>query len=77
MIGCLNKYLRGIDILVGTLRKRGRPKKDDGKSNVISIRLSKDERDMLDFICLKRNESPSNAMRQALRAQYNLAKFMN
>ena len=62
---------------MNVLKKRGRPRTENSRSNMISIRLSKDERDMLDFICLKRNESPSDAMRQALRAQYNLAKFMN
>jgi hypothetical protein len=52
-------------------RGRGRPKKRDDNSERFEIRLSKDERAMLEHMEIESNKTKAEHIRKALRMYYN------
>lgn len=70
----LYRMRKGIDIFVDVLKKRGRPKSEDSKFVQLRVRLSRDESEMLDYVCAKRHQIRTEVVRQAIKAQYNLEK---
>lgn len=54
------------------VRKRGRPKKETSKEERFDVRLSDDEKSILNFMSDELNISRSDVMRQALKMMYVL-----
>ncbi len=55
-------------------KKRGRPPKENSKINIVTIRMSKNEKDMLEYLTKKTGVSVSNIVRNGIRMSYNLEK---
>ena len=55
-------------------KKRGRPCKDNKKSNQYRLRMTDEELAMLDFVSGKTGESKADVFRRLLKMAYNLAK---
>lgn len=58
-------------------KRRGRPVKDRAKSNVFMIRLSDDEREMIEYLASEDDMTKTDVIRKAVKAQYNIKKFLN
>lgn len=58
-------------------KRRGRPVKDRAKSNVLMIRLSDDEREMIEYLASEDDMTKTDVIRKAVKAQYNIKKFLN
>lgn len=56
-------------------RKRGRPRKENPKSERVNIRLNAEEREMLSFIAYKTGKKHTDIIREALKMKYNLTKY--
>ena len=56
------------------MKVRGRPCKDESRSERISLRLSKDEFEKLAFLSEKTHVSASDILRNGIRLQYNIHK---
>ena len=56
------------------MKVRGRPCKDEGRSKVISLRLSMDEASKLVYLSEKTGMSVSDILRNGIRLQYNIHK---
>lgn len=56
--------------------RRGRPKKDtkERKNHVYMLRLSDKEKEMLDYICIVKDEKSSDVLRRVLKMAYELVK---
>lgn len=52
--------------------RRGRPPKEDSKSEKFLLKLTPDERSDLDYLSSITEESKSEILRKAFRAYYNL-----
>lgn len=57
------------------LKKRGRPKVSNPRSNRCELRLSEEDLIMLDYICEKEYLTRAEALRRGIRIQYNLKKY--
>lgn len=58
-------------------KRRGRPVKDRAKSNVFMLRLSDDEREMIEYLASEDDMTKTDVIRKAVKAQYNIKKFLN
>ncbi|WP_130436408.1 plasmid mobilization protein [Cuneatibacter caecimuris] len=56
-------------------KKRGRPPKNDTKTDQYRLRLNDEERTMLEHLAEESGVSMSEILIRGLRMQYNLAKF--
>lgn len=59
-----------MDMNITAKRGRGRPRKRDDNSERFEIRLSKDERAMLEHMEIESDKSKSEHIRRALRMYY-------
>lgn len=57
--------------------KRGRPVTGQAKNNRLNVRLSDEYNDMINYICEKKGITKTDVLEEAIRMQYNLAKFMD
>lgn len=55
---------------------RGRPVTGRAKGNQINVRFNDDTIEMLNYICEKKGLNRTESLEEAIRAQYNLTKFM-
>lgn len=60
--------------MVGTLRKRGRPKKDVVAEYRVEIRLTKEDKEKLDYVREVTGKSRTDVYRKGLDLAYQLAK---
>jgi hypothetical protein len=58
-------------------KRRGRPIKDLAKNNVLIVRLSDDEREMIEYLASEDEMTKTDVIRKAVKAQYNIKKFLN
>lgn len=58
-------------------KRRGRPIKDRAKNNVLIVRLSDDEREMIEYLASEDEMTKTDVIRKAIKAQYNIKKFLN
>lgn len=56
-------------------KRRGRPKKEDGKDYQIHIRLSKDELDDIEYLAYRRSISKTDALKEGLRLLKNIDEY--
>lgn len=56
-------------------RKRGRPRKENPGIKQVNLRLTRDEQEMLDFICYKTGKSRTDILKEGLKMEYNLTKY--
>lgn len=52
--------------------RRGRPKKEDGKTEHFLLKMTREDRDNLDYMSFMTGESKSELLRKALKTYYNL-----
>lgn len=57
------------------LKKRGRPVKENSKGFRCEIRMTKQERDILNYLIERKEMSRTEVINDALRILYNLEKF--
>lgn len=57
--------------MVGSFKKRGRPRVGTGKDGRVCVRTSPRDRAMLDYLVEKTGKSKSDIILNAVRAQYN------
>ena len=55
-------------------RKRGRPKSTDRKDTRLTVRLTAEEAEMLEYLVERNGEKKSKLIREALVIRYNLSK---
>lgn len=55
-------------------KKRGRPTKECSKINRVTIRMGRNEKDMLEYLTKKTGISISDIVRNGIRMSYNLEK---
>ena len=48
----------------------GRPKEENSRSGRLSFRVNSEETDMVERLCVKYDDTPSEVMRRALRYLY-------
>lgn len=53
-------------------RGRGRPKRDDSRRKVHTVRFDEDEEAMLDHLEIESDKSKSDILRKALRTYYKI-----
>lgn len=56
-------------------RKRGRPVKNETKSFRCEIRMTDEERSVLDYLTEKKDMTKTDIVNKALKMMYNLEKF--
>lgn len=56
-------------------KKRGRPATDDPKRYRCEIRMTEDERDMLDYLAYRKDMSKTDVVNKAIKTLYNLEKY--
>lgn len=57
------------------VKQRGRPCKKEAQTEKYLLRLTKDERLILQKLSLKYDTSIAEVLRKAIQTQYNLAKY--
>ena len=57
------------------MKTRGRPKKDDSKNYIFSMRLSEEYGKMLKYAARVQGKSKVDVIRNGIRMSYNLAKY--
>lgn len=57
--------------------KRGRPVTGRAKKNQVNVRFDDETICMLNYICEKKGLSKTDSLEEAIRTQYNLARFMD
>ena len=56
------------------METRGRPRKDDSKNYIFSMRLSEEYGKMLEYAARVQGKSTVDVIRNGIRMSYNLAK---
>ena len=56
--------------------KRGRPVNNEPKNNKMMLRLSDEEREILEYLATSRGISKTEVVRIALKAQFNIEKYL-
>lgn len=56
------------------MKTRGRPKKDDSKNYIFSMRLSEEYGEMLEYAARVQGKSKVDVIKNGIRMSYNLAK---
>ena len=64
-----------VNYILETLKKRGRPATDDPKRYRCEIRMTEDERDMLDYLTYRKDMSKTDVINKAIKMLYNLEKY--
>ena len=57
------------------MKKRGRPLKEDPKSERFLLRLDSEDRAMLEHLSAESGMNMSDILRRGLKIQYNMARF--
>lgn len=57
-------------------KKRGRPRKKDARKGGYRLRLNQNEEKMLAFIMCQTRKTKADILRDGLKMQYNLAKYL-
>lgn len=59
---------------MNVLKKRGRPSGENVRGVRYTVRLSKEEDEMLSYVSTKRHQKRTDVIRQAIKTQYLLEK---
>ena len=55
--------------------RRGRPKKEETKKELLIVRIDDDEKDMIEYLSEMSGMSKSEIVRKGMRMLYNLEKY--